>query len=138
MTLTADPAAMGAHGVREGASLAAWMAEYIGRLRLDLTTEKATQADLHDALLRIYEPHAVRREARLGARDIPDFLIETRLVIELKGPRHRAPQVWRQLNRYAAYPQVEAIILATSKAMALPRVCGGKPLLVVNLGRAWL
>jgi hypothetical protein len=111
---------------------------YIGRLRLDLSNEKRTQRELHDELLKIWQPQVVQREARLGPGDIPDFLIEGRLVIELKGARHRGPQVWRQLGRYAAYPKVEGIILATARAMTLPATVGGKPLTIVNLGRAWL
>jgi hypothetical protein len=60
------------------------------------------------------------------------------IVVEAKGPRHREGPVLRQLARYAAYPEVEFLLLATSRAMRMPATIGGKPCRVLNLGRAWL
>jgi hypothetical protein len=108
--------------------------------RFDLTTEAATQRGMEQALLMQFPRSAISREHRLGPGDRPDFLIDGRIVVEVKGPRHRAPAVLRQLQRYAEHDQVEAIILATSRAMAMPWVVGLRavPLRVINLGRAWL
>lgn len=49
-----------------------------------------------------------------------------------------ATQVLRPLTRYTGYDQVQAIILATGRAMNAPREINGKPIRVVDLGRAWL
>lgn len=106
--------------------------------RFDLATEKLTQAGIEDALAFAFEDGMVSREHRLGPGDIPDFLIGGGLVVEVKGPRHQATAVVRQLARYAAYPEVTAIVLATARAMTMPAQIGGKPCRVVNLGRAWL
>jgi len=106
--------------------------------RFDLTTEAATQRDIEVVLLGVFPLSAVSREHRLGPADRPDFLVDGRWVIEVKGPRHRSLAVHRQLARYAAYPQVEGVLLATSRAMAMPPSIGGKPVRVLNLGRAWL
>jgi hypothetical protein len=106
--------------------------------RFNLTTEYLTQADIEASLLAELATEDVRREHRLGAADRPDFFVKGAVVIEVKGPRHRAPAVERQLARYAAYPEVRVILLATSRAMRLPAAIGGKPVRVINLGRAWL
>lgn len=106
--------------------------------RFDLTSEWRTQAEIEVALLGDLPRSDVSREHRLGPADIPDFLVAGAVVIEVKGPRHRAPAVLRQLARYAAYPQVQVILLATARAMVMPPAIGGKPCQVVNLGRSWL
>lgn len=107
--------------------------------RFDLSTEKATQADILVHLAgHIDAETLIRREHRLSATDIPDFLIGGSIVIEVKGSRHQRPAVLRQLERYAAHDCVQFLILATSRAMRMPDLIGGKPCRVLNLGRAWL
>lgn len=106
--------------------------------RFDLTAEALTQRDIELVLLLSYPRSVISREHRLGPGDRPDFLVDGRIVIEVKGPRHQASAVLRQLARYAAYPEVETIILATSRAMHMPATIGGKKVVVLNLGRAWL
>ncbi|HEX7887558.1 MAG TPA: hypothetical protein VF474_16410 [Phenylobacterium sp.] len=120
--------------------LLAAVCEVIAHTRCDLTTEVATQDGIQAALRGEEVGLAVEisREHRLGPGDRPDFLIDGRIVVEVKGRRHRGPAVLRQLERYAAHPQVEAIVLATSRAMTMPAQIGGKPVRVLNLGRAWL
>lgn len=114
------------------------LAALVAQARVDLANEKASQADLNALLIAAYSAERVSREHRLGPGDIPDFLIDGRFIIEMKGMRHRADPVVRQLLRYARHDQVEGMVLATARAMVLPPQIGGKPLLVVNLGRAWL
>lgn len=106
--------------------------------RFDLTTEALTQRDIEVFLLDRLDASVISREHRLGPGDRPDFLLDGRVVVEVKGSRHQASSVRRQLTRYAAYPEVESLILATSRAMTMPAAIGGKPVLVLNLGRAWL
>lgn len=113
----------------------------IAATRCNLVAEQLVQDELEKALRE--DPMVgglaeVSREHRLGPADRPDFLIDG-IVVEAKGKRHRAPAIGRQLARYAKYPEVRALVLATAKAV----ISGGgdiegKPLFVVNLGRAWL
>jgi hypothetical protein len=110
----------------------------ISGCRVAMEVEHRAQADVMAVLVSEFGVSAVSREHRLGPGDRPDFFLTGGLVIEMKGPRHRQPAVLRQLARYAAYPQVTGIILATSRAMVMPAVIGGKPVAVINLGRAWL
>lgn len=115
-----------------------WLHGRLAARRFDLTTEKLTQAGVETALIELFGHTGVSREHRLGPGDIPDFLVQDRLVVEVKGRKHRAGPTLRQLERYAVYPQVTGLILATSRAMQMPATVKGKPLLVLNLGRAWL
>lgn len=106
--------------------------------KFDLADEKRAQAEMDELLVGAFGREAVRREHRLGAGDIPDFLVAGGIVIEAKGPRHQARAVLRQLERYAAYLQVTSLILVTARAMAGPPRVGGKRLWSLNMGRAWL
>lgn len=118
---------------------AAEIAQLIGEGRYDLSTEKACQAGI-ETLLAASLPLGVSlsREHRLGPYDIPDFFIGGAIVVEVKMRRAGAGAILRQLARYADYRDVEAIVLASNKALAAPRQIGRKPLHFVSLGRAWL
>lgn len=54
------------------------------------------------------------RHPRLSAQDIPDFMIPPGICLEIKIKGSQA-SVLRQIHRYAQQPQVEAIILASTK-----------------------
>ena len=104
--------------------------------RLDLSDEKATQTGIEGLLagagLRFV------REARLGPRDIVDFLVEDSVALEVKLRSSGKMAVHRQLARYAAHDGVGEIVLATNLAMTLPAFVEGKPATVISLGRGWL
>lgn len=106
--------------------------------RLDLCSEAATQRDIDTMLASEFPTNAVRREHRLGPADRPDFFLEGGIVIEVKAARQRFPAIHRQLTRYAAHEAVTAMILASNTATIMPPEINGKPVHVVNLGRAWL
>lgn len=114
------------------------VAVVVGSVRCDLTREDAIQQALDVALRGAFGDEAVSREHRLGPADRPDFLICGAIVVEAKGKRHRAPQVERQLARYARYPEVTGIVLATARSMGVPRMVGAKIVRNVSLSRAWL
>lgn len=112
--------------------------EVLSSGRFDMSVEVRAQSEMEAALLAVLDASAISREHRLGPGDRPDFLIDGRIVVEVKGPRHRAPAVLRQLGRYADYPEVEAIVLVTARAMVMPAFISDTPVTVINLGRAWL
>lgn len=112
----------------------------IGRHRLPLHDEKATQGALESLLLE--RNIAFEREKRLGAGDRVDFFVAPDssgggIAVELK---LRAPRrgIYKQLKRYAGYPAVRALVLVTATAMGLPPEIQGKPSYYVSLGRAWM
>lgn len=114
------------------------VAKVVGEVRCDLTHEDAIQQTLDAALKAAFGEHQVSREHSLGPADRPDFLVAGAIVVEAKGKRHRAPAVERQLARYAAYPEVTGIVLATARSMNMPWMVGGKIVRNISLSRAWL
>lgn len=128
----------GAHGVRADASptLEA-VAALVAACRLDMAVEWRAEGELETAFVATFGPAAVSRQHRLGPGERPDFMVGG-IAVELKGPRHTATAVQRQLARYAAHDAVTGIVLASARAMAMPSQIAGKPVAVVNLGRAWL
>lgn len=112
--------------------------EALGRGRFPLSREADCQAAIDEWLHAQLPGVEISREHRLGPGDRPDWLIDGRFVVEAKlggrGQQRRA--IARQIGRYLAYDQVEAVVLATGVSM--PPLRGVKPIHIVSLGRAWL
>lgn len=108
--------------------------DLIRATRLPAGPEKAVQAAIGDALTRAGIAH--RREVRLSAADVIDFMVGGLGVeVKIKGARRA---ILRQLERYAAHEEVAALALVSSVAMGLPAAINGKPVDIVSMGRAWL
>jgi hypothetical protein len=108
----------------------------LGRGRFPLTRESELQIEM-DAFLRQALPGVeISREHRLGPADRPDWLIDGRFVVEAKIRGAGRRLIERQVQRYAAYPEVEGIVLATGKSM--PPIVAIVPVVIVHLGKAWL
>jgi hypothetical protein len=91
--------------------------------------QSAIEAALHRAGLDF------EREARLDARDRPDFLVGD-AAIEVKVAGSSA-QVHRQLLRYAAHERVRSVLLVTTRSrhqLELPESLLSKPLSVLHVG----
>lgn len=107
------------------------------RCKLDLSTEKHLQEGVGLALTQ----HGIsfEREKRLSPLDIPDFLVAGGTAIECKmHKRARKVDVYRQLARYAAYPEVTSIVLASNMSIGLPAEINGKSIYVASMSRGWL
>lgn len=120
----------------------------LGGKRFPLEDEKQTQTAIAKVLDDNFDHWS--REVRIAGgiidfvvgfyEPMPASLLSVRLVsvgieVKLKGsPRDIA----RQLKGYAAEPELAGLVLVTAKAIALPATIGGKPVVVVDLGRAWL
>jgi hypothetical protein len=96
--------------------------------------EDELQAGIAAAIVAAGLPAA--REVRLSRTDRVDVLVGG-VVIEVKLAGSNAT-VLGQLQRYAAYDVVVALVLVTTRARhrALPTEVGGKPLTVVQVGGA--
>jgi len=119
---------------------AALLTRTLGAVRLSLTDEKETQAEIASVLSANQIDYV--REFRLSPSDIADFYLPDGVgggaVIEVKLNYQRPREVVRQLERYAAHDDVHAVFLVSNKAMALPAAMHGKPFHFISLGRAWL
>ena len=106
----------------------------VERARINLSTEKAAQANIAAALLAAGTPFV--REHRLSGRDIVDLFAQgIGIEVKISGS---ARAIFRQLERYAEHDDIRGLILATNRAMSLPSTINGKPAIVASLGRGWL
>lgn len=102
--------------------------------RFTLSDEKRLQAEIDEVLTDSGIEH--EREYRLDAGSIIDFFIDgIGAEIKVKGGRS---EIFRQLERYAAFDEVKQLILVTNVPMGCPPEINGKPVYVVNLAKAWL
>lgn len=77
------------------------------------------------------------KEYRLAPRNRIDFLVQGGIGIEVKKGKPNAAQVYRQLERYAAFDAVQAVILVVERNVSVPdRICG-KRCIVFGLNRLW-
>lgn len=112
--------------------------EWLSKQRLDATVEKKAQKQLEDYLRD--SGFLFVREKRLSDSDIVDFLLTLdgfTIALELKSKAQRM-RVFRQLERYAVYDNVDAVVLLTATAMQLPKFIEGKPAFVSSIGTGWL
>lgn len=104
-----------------------------------------SELELQDAIWELLVPRfpdefpLLQREASLSPQDRPDFMVmvgDTAVAVEVKVKGSRNA-VLRQLGRYAAHDEVDAVMLASGRrvlAAAMPHSIHGKPLFAVFLG----
>ena len=109
--------------------------ETLARWRFDLSSELATQKSIHEALIQSAIRHD--REVVIGPRERVDFLCDSGIAIEVKLDG-QAKKIYKQLERYSQSYQVRSLILATARAVQMPKEINGKPCVVLSLSRSWL
>lgn len=114
---------------------AAELAEFLGYRRFRMGHETLLQEDVQTALKAVGAEF--EREKVLGPGERVDFLVDGHIALELKIRANRK-RIFRQLERYATYSQIDAIVLLTASAMGLPALIGDKPAYFVHLGRSSL
>lgn len=107
----------------------------IRSFRIRLSSESQAQSDIEEAMRRGGIPFEAQK--RLTARDRPDLFCDGVAVeIKVKGSR---TQIWRQLERYAALPDVSGVVLVAGVAWPFSESeIFGKPFRAVSLSLAWL
>lgn len=97
-----------------------------------------TEAQMQEAFTEFFAAENIPAvsQPRLGATERPDFMVGG-IAIELK-VKGTTAAVERQLRRYAAHPEVTALILVTNRATHrnVGREIDGKPVHVVWLSGA--
>lgn len=113
---------------------AAALVRLIEGWRLPLSHEKRLQEALADEFTAL--GIAFKREVRLGAGDVVDFMLgDVAIEMKIKGARR---EIFRQVKRYCKHESVGALVLVTRVCMWLPATVERKPCFVASLGRAWL
>lgn len=107
--------------------------EALSGKRMRCSTERALQDDIESVLRGA--GRSFERERWLGAETGRiDFLAgRTGVEVKVKGG---AREIHRQVLRYCGHPAVDAVVLATTKAVSLPPM--PKPVHILDLSRAWL
>ncbi|MBF6043316.1 hypothetical protein P5706_35835 [Pseudomonas sp. ChxA] len=106
--------------------------------RVAMKDEKVAQAQMETLLLGA--GFDIKREHRLSAQDIPDFLISESgfsIVLEMK-TRCQRMKILRQLERYSKHQSVDGIILLSATAIAIPPQISDTPAIFASMGRGWL
>ncbi len=105
--------------------------------RFDLSSEKHLQEGVEQAFKD--KGLVFEREKRLSQQDIPDFFVAGGVVVECKmRNKARKMAIYQQITRYAAYPEVTAVVLASNVSMGLPPEINGKPIYAASLSAGWL
>lgn len=98
------------------------LSSLLGCYRFSCITEKELQAGIEGMLIAEHIPY--KREFRLNAQDIPDFLVSTddleNVVIEIKIDGGLAALL-RQIGRYVKHPEVNAVLVVGTPHW-IPRV----------------
>jgi hypothetical protein len=119
------------------------VAELLVRARLPLDTEAALQRAIEEQLIKAKLTYA--REVKVAGGRI-DFLEGyagpcgphtecTGIEVKIKGGKRA---IWRQCDAYCGDPRIARLIVVTAIALGLPPVMRGKPVTIIQLGRAWL
>lgn len=97
-----------------------------------------TEEELHAQVARALEDSGIQaeHEVRIAPRCRIDFLSGS-VGIEIKKSRPERAKLIAQLTRYAACEQIEALVVAAPRGVNLPKVIGGKQVILVALERMW-
>lgn len=77
------------------------------------------------------------REYMLDRGNRVDFLTDGGIAIEAKKRKPNEKQVLAQLERYASFPEVRAVILVIERYQGVPEEIHGKPCFCIGLNRLW-
>ena len=57
--------------------------------------------------------------------------------VEVKNSRPERARLLRQVDKYLACAEVDALIVVSQRAISLPAACRGKPVILFTLNRLW-
>ncbi len=82
---------------------------------------------------------AYQREYRLGKGSRADFLADGGVVIEVKKGKPNRTELVRQIDRYAAYEHITAVVIVVETSLRIPitQTANGKPCAVIGLQKLW-
>jgi len=105
-------------------------------LRVGVVTEEYRMQELiADTLVRKDIPF--QKEYRLASRNRIDFYIEGGIGLEVKKGKPNRTAVTRQLERYASFGKIRALILVVERNVNIPSRIMDKPCILFGLNRLW-
>lgn len=106
------------------------------RTRFPLNKESDTQTAIESTLKEM--GIQFEREYVLSSNSRVDFYIpKYKLAIEVKIKGSRS-EIQAQCNRYALHDKVAIVLLLSSRSTSFSSMHNNKPILVINMGKAWL
>jgi hypothetical protein len=95
--------------------------------------------ELQDEIAKILKSHNISfiKEHKLGPRNRIDFFIDKGIGIEIKKGKPNRTKVIKQLERYASFNEISALILVIERSMDIPRYINNKPCLSIGLNKQW-
>lgn len=97
-----------------------------------------TEAQLHEQIAAAFAEAGLsaKHEAKLGPHCRIDFLVGT-VGVEVKKNKPETRALVKQLDRYAACPQVEELLVVAPRRVRLPQKIGRKKVTMMGLERLW-
>lgn len=78
------------------------------------------------------------KEHKLGPHNRVDFLIAGGIGVEVKKGKPNSRQVMAQVERYAQFPQITALVLVVERnVFQYDRSANGKPVYYISLAKQW-
>lgn len=115
------------------------MDKVLGVLRSIRINVVFEEYELQEMIARIFENSGIafKKEYKLAARNRIDFLVEGGIGIEVKKGKPNRTQVCRQLERYAAFDEINCVILIVERSVNIPCKVNGKQCVLFGLNRLW-
>ncbi len=77
------------------------------------------------------------KEYRLAPRNRIDFFIDGGIGLEVKRGKPNKTRVTKQLQRYASFEDIKAIVLVVDRTVDIPNEINGKKCILFGLNRLW-
>lgn len=108
----------------------------LSQLRVNVATD---EYEIQEKIEDLLDANGVsyKKEHRLAPRNRVDFLTDAGIAIEVKKGKPNRLVVQRQLERYASFDQVKAVILVVETSLRVPKTVNGKPCTSFGLHKLW-
>ncbi|HML37016.1 MAG TPA: hypothetical protein PKA19_06320 [Bacillota bacterium] len=97
--------------------------------------------DLQDKIAKAFDVAGIeyQKEYRLGTGSRVDFLTAYGIAVEVKKGKPNRASLETQINRYAEFEEVQAIIIVVETSLKFPikQSWNGKPCSVIGLQKLW-
>jgi hypothetical protein len=108
----------------------------LGTLRIGISSDEfQIQSMVEQALLD--QQISFEKEYQLAPRNRIDFFVDGGIGVEVKRGKPNKTQVTKQLQRYASFEEIKAIVLVVDRTVAIPNEINAKKCILFGLNRLW-